>query len=98
MIVIRRWLAVVPAVALCAACTSSVSGAPAVDSSGPRLPPRPRVLTIDGLDPCGALTAAQLRNLGVALYGASKPDGKRGPSCDWDHYPSEPIENYSLDV
>jgi hypothetical protein len=96
--VIRRWLALVPAVTLCAACASAVGGAPAADSSEPRLPPRPRELRIDGIDPCGTLTSAQLKSLNVARYGASKPDGRRGPSCDWIHSPSEPIENYSVDI
>ncbi len=95
---IRRWLALLPAVTLCAACTSAVGGAPATDSNAPRLPPRPRVLHIDGIDPCGTLTIAQLKSLGVTIYGASKPEGKRGPSCDWIHSPTEPIENYSVGI
>jgi hypothetical protein len=96
--VIRRWLALVPTVALCTACTSAVGGVPNPDSSEPRLPARPRVLNIAGIDPCGAITGAQLKSLGVARYGARKPDGTRGPSCDWIHSPTEPIENYSLDI
>ena len=88
----------VPAVTLCAACSSSVGGAPAADSSKPQLPSRPRVLNIEGIDPCGALTPAQVKSLGVARYGASPPDGKQGPGCDWIHSPTEPIENYSVDI
>jgi Protein of unknown function (DUF3558) len=96
--VIGRWLALVPTVALCAACTSAVGGVPNPDSSEPRLPARPRVLSIAEIDPCGTLTGTQLTSLGLARYGARKPEGSRGASCDWDHYPTEPIENYSLDI
>jgi uncharacterized protein DUF3558 len=93
--VTRRWLALVPAVTLCAACTSTVSGAP--DSASP-LPARPRVLNIEGVDPCGTLTPAQLKSLGVARYGASEPQGTRGPGCEWIHSPAEPIEHYSVGI
>jgi hypothetical protein len=96
--VIRRWLALVPAVTVCAACTNTIGGAAGPDSSEPRLPARPQVLNIVGIDPCGTLTGAQLKALGVARYGARDPAGSRGPSCDWIHSPTEPIENYSLDI
>ena len=56
------------------------------------------MLNIDGLDPCGTLTPAQLKSLGVARYGASPPDGEQGPGCDWIHSPIEPIENYSVGI
>jgi Protein of unknown function (DUF3558) len=56
------------------------------------------VLRIDGLDPCSTLTSAQLKSLGVGLYGASQPSGKTGSGCDWIHSPAEPIENYSVDA
>jgi hypothetical protein len=95
---ICRLLALVSAVALCAACTNMVGGAPARDPSEPQLPTRPRALNIVGLDPCGTLTGAQLKSLGVSRYGSRAPEGARGPSCDWIHSPNEPIENYSLDV
>jgi uncharacterized protein DUF3558 len=94
--VIRRWLALVPAITLCAACTSSVGGSPAADA--PRLPARPRVLNIEGFDPCETLTSTQLKSLGVARYGASQPQGVRGPGCEWIHSPSEPIEHYSIGI
>jgi uncharacterized protein DUF3558 len=96
--VIRAWLALLPAVTLCAACTSAGSGRPVADTGAPQLPPRPRVLRIDGIDPCGALTTTQVKSLGVARYGASKPEGKQGPGCDWIHSPTEPIENYSVGI
>jgi Protein of unknown function (DUF3558) len=96
--VIRRWLALLPVVTLCAACSSAVGGAPIPDSNEPRLPPRPRELNIEGIDPCGTLNSGQIKSLGVSRYSASPPDGKRGPSCDWDHYASEPIEHYSVGI
>jgi hypothetical protein len=85
-------------IALCAACSSSISGAPAAGPSNPQLPARPRALNIEGVDPCDTLTPVQLKSLGVTRYGASPPAGKRGPSCDWIHSPTEPIENYSVDI
>jgi hypothetical protein len=80
------------------ACASTTGGTPAPDASKPQLPARPRILDIEGIDPCGTLTVAQLESLGVVRYGASVPSGKRGPSCDWIHSPSEPVENYSVDI
>jgi hypothetical protein len=96
--VIGRLLALVSGIALCVACSSTVSGAPTAESSPLQLPPRPRVLNIEGADPCGSLTTAQATALGVARYGASPPNGKQGPACDWIHSPSEPIENYSVGI
>ena len=40
----------------------------------------------------------QVSALRVRYYGPSKPEAKRGPSCDWIHSPTEPIENYSVDL
>lgn len=91
-------LALVPVITLCAACSSTVSGTPTPESSPPQLPPRPRVLNVEGVDPCGALTPAQVKSLDVVRYGASPPNGKQGPACDWIHSPSEPIENYSVGI
>jgi hypothetical protein len=96
--VIRRWLALLPAVTLCAACASTVSGAPNSDPAVPRLPVRPRAVNIEGVDPCGTLTALQLKSLGVARYGASVAEGTRGPGCEWIHSPAEPIEHYSVGI
>jgi hypothetical protein len=96
--VIGRWLALVSVVTFCAACSSTVIGAPTSESSPLRLPPRPRVLNLEGTDPCGALTPAQAKSLGIARYGASPPNGKQGPACDWIHSPREPIENYSVGI
>ena len=95
---IRRWLALVPAIILCAACASTVGGTPSPDSAAPQLPARPRALNIEGVDPCGTFTAAQLKSLGVARYGASVAEGTRGPGCEWIHSPTEPIEHYSVGI
>jgi len=96
--VIRRWLALVPAITLCAACSSTVGGAPSPDSNVPQLPARPRALNIEGVEPCGTLTAFQLKSLGVARYGASVAEGTRGPGCEWIHSPTEPVEHYSVGI
>ena len=95
---IGRWLALVPAVTLCAACSSTVGGAPSPDSNVPQMPARPRALNIEGVDPCGTLTASQLKSLGVARYGASVAEGTRGPGCEWIHSPTEPVEHYSVGI
>jgi hypothetical protein len=94
----RWWLAIVPAVAICASCTSAVSGEPSTDSAAPKLPPRSREFRIDGLDPCSALTAAQLTSLHVLYYAKDDPEGSRGPGCEWIHSPTEPIETYTVDI
>ena len=93
-----RWLALLPAVTLWTACSSPLGGAPSAESGPPNLPPRPKVLRIDGIDPCGTLTPAQFSSLNVVRYGGTGPGNKRGPSCDWIHDPQEPIENYSVDI
>ena len=49
-LVIRRWLALVPAVTLCAACSSTVGGAPSPDRRS-AAPARPRALNIEGVEP-----------------------------------------------
>jgi hypothetical protein len=56
------------------------------------------VLQVDQIDPCGVLTTTQVKSLGVARYGASKPDGKQDEGCDWIHSPSEPIEHYTVGI
>ena len=55
-------------------------------------------MRINGLDPCSALTAAQLKTLGVRFYATDAPRDKRGPGCDWIHSPAEPIESYTIAV
>jgi Protein of unknown function (DUF3558) len=86
------------AVMLCAACSSTVIGDPTARPPDVQLPPRPRELRINGLDPCTTLTSGQLQSLGVRFYSADPPRGNLGPSCDWNHSPNEPIESYTVDV
>src|ERR1700761_6823597 len=93
----RLALATLAAV-LCAACSTSVGGSPKPAQAGPQLPPRPRAGRIDGLDPCSALTPAQVRSLGVRYYATDAPTGTLGPSCDWNHSPAEPVESYTVDI
>jgi Protein of unknown function (DUF3558) len=91
-------LTLIPLVAACAACSTAVSGTPVADSETPHLPPRPRELRINGLNPCSTLTAAQLNMLGVRFYASDAPRDKRGPGCDWIHSPAEPIESYTVAI
>jgi Protein of unknown function (DUF3558) len=83
---------------LCTACSSTVAGTAAPSAAGPELPPRPRELRIDGFDPCGGLTSDQQTSLGVRFFSTYAPNGKLGPSCDWNHSPTEPVESYTIDI
>lgn len=49
--------------ALAAGCTTAVAGSPSAPP-GVLLPPRPREVRLDGVDPCSLLTAEQRRALG----------------------------------
>ena len=97
---IQRLLALISVITMTAACSGTVGGlpSPAPEPATPQLPPRPREVRINGLDPCAALTATQLRALDVRFYATDKPREKRGPGCDWIHSPSEPIESYTVAV
>jgi hypothetical protein len=83
---------------LCVACSTAVTGTPTSGPSVPQLPPRPREVPINGIDPCETLTSVQLRSLGVRFYSADPPTATLGPSCDWNHSPDEPVESYSVDI
>jgi len=50
------------------------------------------------LDPCATLTPGQLKSLEVRHHSADPPKGSLGPSCDWNHSPSEPVESYTVDI
>lgn len=84
--------------AMAAACSSAVSGIPSAAPVASQLPPRPRELRLDGLNPCATLTPSQLKSLGVQFHETVEPGVKRGPGCDWGHSPSEPVESYTIDV
>jgi hypothetical protein len=62
------------------------------------MPPRPRELRMNGVDPCTALTSSQLKSLGVRFYSTDPPRGTLGASCDWNHSPEEPVESYTIDI
>jgi hypothetical protein len=69
----RRLLVLLAALGVVAGCSTSVAGAPAPEqdrsshseASGVALPPRPRDIKLDGLDPCASLTPTQLAKLGL---------------------------------
>ena len=92
----RHWLILIVIAALCVACTSGISGVPAPDSNEPKIPPRPKELRIDGLDPCSTLNIDQLHSLQIAFSATSAPLGTRGPACHWMHSTSEPVEDYTV--
>lgn len=82
-------MAVVLVVLFAAACTKSEAGQPSPGgggstastqptSSGVAIPPRPRDLKLDGLDPCTLFTDAQLAQL--------KLDRKRQRVAESEHY------------
>lgn len=90
---VRRTVAVALLTLGLAGCaTTHPRGTPAPSP----LPPRPFSLPITGLDPCAALSAAQLAQLDVRFYGRHPADENTGPDCSWIHSPSEPIEGYRV--
>lgn len=93
-----RLMALISAAALCVSCTNAVTGNPAVDSAAPKIPPRPRELHINNFAPCDTLTDDQLKALHVRYLGKDAPSGKRGPGCQWNHSPYEPVETYTVAV
>jgi hypothetical protein len=81
----RRLLVLLAALGVVAGCSTSVPGvpspiagptaAPGPAASGVALPPRPRELRLDGLDPCSSLTPSQLATLGLDRTVPSIPIG-----------------------
>lgn len=59
-----RFVVLLVACLLAAGCTRAVEGTPAAPS-GVLLPPRPREVRLDGVDPCSLLTAEQRAGLGL---------------------------------
>jgi hypothetical protein len=71
----RRLLVLLAAVGVVAGCSTSIPGVPSPvagstatpgpTAGGLALPPRPRELKLDGIDPCSSLTPSQLATLGL---------------------------------
>jgi hypothetical protein len=70
----RRLLGLLAILSVVAGCSTSVAGAPTPQTGSPGassgvkgldLPPRPRELKLDGLDPCSPFTPARLAKLGL---------------------------------
>ncbi|WP_170183699.1 DUF3558 domain-containing protein [Pseudonocardia hydrocarbonoxydans] len=60
-----RRLVLLLALALLAGCGQPVAGTAAPAEVAPELPPRPRVVPLDGVDPCTLLTDDDLTDLGL---------------------------------
>lgn len=75
---------------------ASGSPTPATSSSpAAELPPRPRYVLLDGLDPCRALTPQQLTELGVNREPRQFEGGNRGEAqCEFEHIYTEPYYRY----
>jgi hypothetical protein len=98
--IVRPIIALLLGSTLLAACTVAESAVPAPvgsPTSTVELPPRPRELSLDGVDPCSLLSAAQQQRLGV---GNGRPgtsgEGPRSPACAWTRFPEEPQDAYQL--
>ncbi len=76
------------------ACAPSVTGDAIPASPDSVLPPRPREIRIDDLNPCTAFSADQLRQLDIGGARFRPADEETGPRCQWRHSPYEPIESY----
>lgn len=76
--------------------TPSAAPPPATPSTPPvELPPRPRAVPLDGLDPCRALTPQQQTELGVNREPRQFEGGNRGEAqCEFEHIYSEPYYRY----
>ncbi len=88
-------LAGVLAAACTTACTTTVEGTPSAPT-GVLLPPRPREVRLDGVDPCSLLTAEQRAGLdldGEPRYSRSYAELFRGdvPTCTITGYSAKPV-------
>ncbi|MFC4946836.1 DUF3558 domain-containing protein [Pseudonocardia sp. GCM10023141] len=69
---------------LTATACSPAPAPPSAPATESWLPPRPRELPIDGLDPCTALTEQQRVTLELGRTRAfASPSPDRGPACTW---------------
>jgi hypothetical protein len=78
----RRLLVLLAALGVVAGCSTSIAGTPSPETGATAappegnslgLPPRPRELQLDGLDPCSPLTPPRLAKLGLDTTVPSTP-------------------------
>ncbi|MEJ3658416.1 DUF3558 family protein [Actinomycetes bacterium KLBMP 9759] len=84
---------VVVAVLLSGCSVVVVRGSPSPSYS---LPPRPRDVMVDAVDPCAVLTTEHRARLQVAQSDHGASDGRR--LCYWLHSPDEPRESYIVEI
>ena len=88
---------------LLAGCGGAEPSAPPTSSAAqaaatPGLPPRPRILSAEGVKPCELLTEAQRSQLGL---GAAQPNApvyngpNQGPDCVWNSLHRHPDYGYT---
>lgn len=73
---------------------------PSSETSAPELPPRPRELSVTGLDPCTLFTEAQRTELGVDSVNTDDAGGNEifegMQECVLDREQSEPFVSYTM--
>lgn len=92
-----RWRPAAAALLTAAAlsgCAPPVAGDALPPPPDSALPPRPREIRIDNLDPCVIFTAEQLSRLDINGAQFRPADERSGPRCQWSHSPYEPVEGY----
>jgi hypothetical protein len=72
----------------------------ATQQSKVTLPPRPQDVSLQEVDPCDLLTAAQRDELGVGRgrEGTATHEGFNSPSCIWTRFPEEPRDSYLIEL
>jgi hypothetical protein len=85
------------------ACGGSEPAAPPSPAAAPalppqKLPPRPRQLKMDGIDPCSLVTSAIRAQAGVTSQGQADPSSTDNAlrGCGYDNFPQHPTA--ALDV
>jgi hypothetical protein len=96
-------LIVLAAVGGLTACGGSEPAAPPSPAAAPalppqKLPPRPRELKVDGMDPCSLVTPAIRAQAGVTSQGQADPSSTDNAlrGCGYDNFPQHPTA--ALDV
>lgn len=71
--------------------------APTASGSEPQLPPRPREVRVDNVDPCTLITPDQQQQLGIDSTPRPGGGSSRGePACSFGHAKSEPFFSFNL--